>query len=501
MTAYCAHHSVAITKTSALCEALLTIIIGMVIAGCGASTNVAQNDNRQDDNRQDKSKLESHWQDDSIKPFTFERCSKVDLMPAGQHMVTSWKTAPTDALVTHPITALTVRQSFAPHWSGELIQLRLSNRYSQLPITLENLHIAQEATPGLAEMIPGSECLFSFGGSNRVTIAAGESVVTDTMAYPIRAFERIGISFFAPEATLQITRHLNANEYLYNSQPGDYSADPSRAAFIQVPDGYASNFLAIEALEVAAPIKVTTLVTVGDSITDGSAATTSFMDMSSSPMTATDQRYPNHLQRIIHEADLPLSIANAGIGGNELLSDGWLPQFGVSLLGRLDYDVLAVTGASHVLVMIGTNDFGNPHIGLPPSPEEIIAGLMELIDRVQSANMKIILATISPAEGTITESLPLLGGLPIAVEVMHGTKAARQARDAVNSWIREQQFSDGIVDFSACLEDSERRGYIAPQYNSGDNLHPSPAGYSAMAQCVDLDLFHTSSSPLGNHNK
>lgn len=372
------------------------------------------------------------------------------------------------------------------------MRLRLSNRYSQLPVTLENIHIAQEASPGAPEMIAGSECLLTVGGSSRITIAAGESVLTDMLAYPIRSFERVGISFFAPEATLQITRHLNANEYLYNSQPGDYAADPGGSAYVQVPDGYASNFLAIEALEVAAPSQVTTLVTVGDSITDGAASTTSFLDENTSPMTATDQRYPNHLQRLINEEWLPLTVANAGIGGNELLRDGWLPQFGVGLLDRLDYDVLAVTGATHVLAMIGTNDFGNPRVGLNPGADEVIAGLIELVDRVQAADMKIVLGTIPPAEGTVTEGLPLLGDLPVAVDVLHGTAEARQARDAVNDWIREQDLSDGIVDFAACLEDPERVGYIAPEYNSGDNLHPNPAGYAAMAQCVDLNLFRSS---------
>jgi lysophospholipase L1-like esterase len=419
------------------------------------------------------------------------RCSVVTRIPADQHMVTSWKTAPTDALVTHPITALTVRESFAPHRDGALMRLRLSNRYSDLPVTLENVHIAKEAVPGKADMLPGSECLLTFAGGSRLTIAAGESVLSDTIAYPIHAFERVGISFFAPEATVQITRHLSANEYLYISLPGDHAADSSGSAFQQVPDGYASNFLTIEALEVSAPQVVTTLVAVGDSITDGSASTTAFKDAGPSPMTATDQRYPDHLQRRIDLANLPLTVANAGIGGNELLHTGWLPQFGVSLLQRLDYDVLAVTGVSHVLAMIGTNDFGNPRLGPTPSSEDMIAGYTQLIDRVHAAGLKIILGTIPPAEGAVTDGLPVVGSLPVGVGVLHGTAEARRGRDTVNAWIRQQNLSDGVVDFAACLEDPERPGYLAPKYNSGDNLHPNPAGYAAMAQCVDLELFRT----------
>ncbi len=468
---------------SSLSKVALTLCACVVLSACG------------DSNNSNVLKNNGGGQSGNASPSTNERCSIVDNIPADQHMVTGWRTAPTDALITHPITALTVRQFFAPHRDGEVIRLQLSNRYSGLPVTLENIYIAREDTPGLADLVPDSECLLTFDGESRITIPAGETVITDAIAYPVRSFERVGISFYAPEATPQITRHLGADEILYMSYPGDYTTDPTGAMFQPVPDGYASNFLAIEALEVNAPDQVTSLVTVGDSITDGSGSTTEFMTGEPARMTSTDQRYPNHLQRRINEAGLPITVANAGIGGNELLNNGWLPQFGVNLLNRFDYDVLAVTAATHVLVMIGTNDFGNPKAGGAPSPEDMITGFIELIDRTHAAGIKITLGTIPPAEGAVFDSLPVFSDLPVGVDVMHGTPEARASRDAVNAWIREQQLSDGIVDFDACLEDPENPGYLAPEYNSGDNLHPSPAGYAAMAECVNLDLFHAAGNP------
>ena len=422
------------------------------------------------------------------------RCAVASPLLPDQRMVTSWRTAPTDALITHPISGLTVRQFVAPHWGGGLLQLRLSNRYSSLPVTLEDVHVAQEVTPGSADLVPGSECLLSFEGRSRITIPPGGTVVSDRIVFPVRAFKRLGISFFAPDATVQVTRHLSANEILFLSIPGNYSADPGGARFLPVPDSYASNFLVIEALEVAAPRQVATVVIAGDSITDGSGSTTQALQLSASPMTSTDQRYPNHLQRRIDQAGLPLSVANAGIGGNELLGDGWLPQFGLSLLKRFNHDVLAVTAASHVLVMIGTNDFGNPKTTQPPSTADMIAGYTVLIDLAHAAGKRIILGTIPPAEGAVTEGLPVVGSALAGVGLLHGTAAARQSRDAINAWIREQTLSDGVVDFAACLEDPDRPGYLAPDYNSGDNLHPSPAGYAAMAQCIDLDLFRNAGS-------
>ncbi len=446
-------------------------LLAVVLAGCDGSTAVES----------------ARASAAATQPY----CSNAAGLASGEHLITSWRTAPGDALITHPISQLSVRQAFAPHWDGELLRLRLSNRYSSLPLTLQDVHIAREVTPGEPAMQPDSVCRLSFNGASRVTIPPGESVVSDLMHYPVRAFERLGVSFFAPEATLQITRHLNANEVLYMSWPGNYAADPEGTAFTAVPDGYAANFLAIEALEVAAPRAVTTLVAVGDSITDGSSSTTGARAGSAPPMRSTDQRYPNHLQRLIHTAGLPLSVANAGIGGNELLGSGWLPQFGLGLLERLDKDVLAVTAASHVLAMIGTNDFGNPKTAGPPSPEQMIAGYTELIARVQAAGLRIVLGTLPPAEGAVSEGL--LGPTPVGL--MHGSAQARQGRDAVNAWIRQQRLSDGIVDFAACLEDPARPGYLAPEYNSGDHLHPSPAGYAAMARCVDLELFRLPASP------
>ncbi|HEX4879747.1 MAG TPA: GDSL-type esterase/lipase family protein [Limnobacter sp.] len=418
----------------------------------------------------------------ATRPAASDFCQPVPAQESQENVVTAWKTAPGDALITHPISGLTVRQSFAPHWAGHVVRLRLSNRYSSLPVTLSNIHLAEESAPGSANMVPNTACLLRFNGQPSVTMQAGESVVSDWVRYPVEAFKRLGVSFYAPGATPQVTRHLNANEVLYISLPGDHAASADGGMFVAAPDGYTANFLVIEALEVLASAGVSTVVAVGDSITDGSDSTTAFLSGRGSPLVATDQRYPNHLQRRFLAAGMPLAVANAGIGGNELLRDGWLPQFGKALLTRFEADVLQTQGVSHVLVMIGTNDFGNPKPGQAPTSEELITGYKELIAKAKNADVRVIVGTIPPAEGAVTELLPIL----------HGTAAARRARDEANAWIRSQTLSDGVVDFANCLEDKDRPGFLAPEYNSGDNLHPNPAGYAAMADCVNLSLFERS---------
>jgi lysophospholipase L1-like esterase len=59
----------------------------------------------------------------------------------------------------------------------------------------------------------------------------------------------------------------------------------------------------------------------------------------------------------------------------------------------------------------------------------------------------------------------------------------------VNTWIRTSGAFDAVIDFDAALRDPAQPDRLSPAYDSGDHLHPSSAGYKAMAEMVDLKLF------------
>ena len=48
---------------------------------------------------------------------------------------------------------------------------------------------------------------------------------------------------------------------------------------------------------------------------------------------------------------------------------------------------------------------------------------------------------------------------------------------------------DGTIDFDKATRDPANPLMFAPQYDSGDHLHPKDAGYAAMADAIDLSLF------------
>jgi len=62
-------------------------------------------------------------------------------------------------------------------------------------------------------------------------------------------------------------------------------------------------------------------------------------------------------------------------------------------------------------------------------------------------------------------------------------------RQALNNWIRTSGAYDGVIDFEAAVRDPANPLRMRPEFDSGDTLHPNSAGYEAMANAIDLNLF------------
>ena len=59
----------------------------------------------------------------------------------------------------------------------------------------------------------------------------------------------------------------------------------------------------------------------------------------------------------------------------------------------------------------------------------------------------------------------------------------------MNQWIRTSKAFDGVIDFDAATRDPNAPTRFKAEYDSGDHLHPNDAGYKAMADAVDVNLF------------
>ncbi len=203
------------------------------------------------------------------------------------------------------------------------------------------------------------------------------------------------------------------------------------------------------------------MVAFGDSITDGAFSSVD-----------KNNRYPDELAERLADGR-PTGIANAGISGNRLLHDS--PGFGDSGLSRFGRDVLGEPDVRTVIVLEGINDigFGEGGLGELVSAQDLIGGYRALIAAAaHPRGIRVIGATLTPTEGC-----PYPG-----YDTPHGATV----RAAVNQWIRTSGAFDAVVDFDHALADPADPNRMRPAYDSGDHLHPSDAGYHAMADAIDV---------------
>jgi lysophospholipase L1-like esterase len=97
-----------------------------------------------------------------------------------------------------------------------------------------------------------------------------------------------------------------------------------------------------------------------------------------------------------------------------------------------------------------------------------------MIRRARERGIKIYGATVMPFGGS---------------GYYHPDAANEQDRQAINAWIRTPGRFDAVIDFDKLTRDPANPSRLAPGVDSSDGLHPSLAGYKAMADAVPLELF------------
>jgi lysophospholipase L1-like esterase len=134
-------------------------------------------------------------------------------------------------------------------------------------------------------------------------------------------------------------------------------------------------------------------------------------------------------------------------------------------VSRLDRDVLSQSNVRSLIILEGVND-----IKSGTSADSVIAGLKQIAADAHAQGITVIGGTITPFEGYSA-----------------WTSAYEAQRQAVNNFVRSSGgVFDGYADFDAAVRDPGNPAALLAADDSGDHLHPSSAGYQAMANVVDL---------------
>jgi len=338
---------------------------------------------------------------------------------------------------------------------GSQIRARVSNAGGDTPLTVGSASIGLASTNGAT--VSGTVHPLLFKGQSSVVIPAGQEMESDAVTMTVAALKTVAVSVYLPGTTGPATQHYVASQTNYLAT-GNEAQVASGSMFAQP----ISCWMFVSGVDVNAGAKVKgAVVTLGDSITDGHYSTAN-----------ANHRYPDYLaRRMVALTGDMLSVSNAGISGNEVLTSRSSPLFGDAAINRVSRDVLSQSGVIAVILLEGINDIG----GNGASAQQVIAGYQQIISQVHTAGLSIYGGTLTPFVG----SNPNYGA-------EYGTAFGEQQREAVNTWILTSGAFDGLVDFDKALRDPAHPTQLLPKYDSGDHLHPNDAGYQVMANSISL---------------
>ena len=384
-----------------------------------------------------------------------------------QVWVASWGSSqqipePQNALPLDDLRDATVRQIFHLSVGGPILRVHLSNAFGTEPLHFTSVHVARPLSPSSSVIDAASDHPLTFAGAVDVTIPPGAEFLSDPLEFPAASLSDVAVTFHLDSPPATETGHPGSRATSY------YRHGDAVSAANLIDPKHVDHWYQISAIDLQAAPGAATVVALGDSITDGHGATTNGNDRWTDVLAQRLQASPDTRN---------IGISNQGIGGNHLLTDG----LGPNALSRFDRDVLAPAGVRWVIVFEGVNDLGGLAREGEVSPAEhaahvkrIVSAYQQIIARAHAHGLRVYGATITPYVGST---------------YYHPGPLSESDRQTVNQWIRAPGHFDAVIDFDSILRDPQNPKRLLPTYDCGDHLHPSPAGYKAMANAVPLNLF------------
>lgn len=372
------------------------------------------------------------------------------------------------------ISNTTLRGFFKNNLRGNKVRIRFSNLYSPESLIFDHVTIGKRIKD--TANIEGLQTVLH-NGEEIIKLEPGGVFYSDEIDLTINPGEDIVLSIYIKDTAniYSVCSTWSAKSWYTTYGIGkDYTMDkefPETDNYDIYPVLHydvnkANHIYGVSGIEVLTDSNVKTVALFGDSITH----------MSYYSDVLTD--------KVIDSYPGMMTIVNRGLGGNRLLYDYTpapeLPSggtiFGKSGIERFDDDIYKWDTPDYVVVLIGINDFTHPYLFNRPDEivtlEEYKKGIQKLIDIAHSKGSKIMIGTI----------------LPFKKEELEWFDIVENLRQEVNRWIREQNLSDGIVDFDLAIRDENEPDKMRDNCHLGDGIHPNGEGGRRMAEAVPIEL-------------
>jgi len=363
-----------------------------------------------------------------------------------------------------PYSGRTVRIVVRNYLKGDKIRVTLASRYGDDEIALHKATVAMSDENGV---LTGAPEVLKFNGEEHAIIGKKSSVTSDDTVMNIKSGYLSVSIYFKGKAKINSVNMLR--EKVLISEKGDFTITPEMKLSERITEKLLEKAFKIagvskydiipllESISINSDSEKGAVLAFGDSITQGGKWSYELASRMQCP------------------------VINLGISGNRLLKDCGFPLvkglFGEAATKRFDRDVLTRNGAKAIIILLGTNDIGQPGSVSASKSEavtsdEIIEGLKNIAERAKAAGLYAFVCTLTPFRFF---RMGYIGD-------------AKEKRHRVNEWIRNNEYFDGCFDFEKMVSDSGDEEKLKAEYDSGDHLHPSDEGSVKMVDSIDIKL-------------
>jgi lysophospholipase L1-like esterase len=346
----------------------------------------------------------------------------------------------------------TIRQIIRVSIGGKQLRLRFSNIFSDQPTVLKSVSIANvTAAPGIN---PATQKTLRFNGNPEITMNPEQEVFSDAFDFDLKPGQLLAITIHYGAASHKTSGHPGSRTTSYILQ-GDNISNAAFSGAVKTDHWYSIMGVDVNNDQSA------NIVCLGNSITDGRGSGTNKQNRWTDILSA---------RLLTNKNTEHIGVLNLGIGGNCVVKGG----LGPTALNRFDRDVLSQKGTKWLVILEGVNDIGgikNPE-DAPLKAQELIEAYKIMIDKAHAKGIKVYGCTILPFQKSFYDA-----------------PYRQEARDIVNTWIRNSNAFDAVIDFDKAMVSEIGSKTILSDMHDGDFLHPNESGYLRMGEAVDLDLF------------